>query len=60
MTTFASDHTLFDARIREAWTQYRDRTADLTGRSYDEAEAEAWTLLQQELSDVERERVARP
>jgi hypothetical protein len=59
MTAFATDHTLLDARVREAWALYRDRTADLTGSSYDEAEAESWGILQEELRDVERERLAR-
>ncbi len=40
-------------RTQEAWATYSDTLRDLTGRDYDEAEAEAWDRLQRELRDLE-------
>ena len=45
-----------DERTQEAWATYSDTLRDLTGRAYDEAEAEAWDRLQRELGDVEQTR----
>ena len=49
MTTFAPHDPALDERTRQAWSAYRDGLTDLSGRNYDNAEAEAWDLLQQEL-----------
>jgi len=40
-------------RTQEAWATYRDSLRDLTGRDYDEAEAEAWDQLQSRLRELE-------
>jgi hypothetical protein len=58
MTTFAPNDPALDERTRQAWSAYRDGLADLTGRSYDNAESEAWEHLQQELEAIEADRVA--
>ncbi len=61
MTTFATPDTArllaeLDARIRVAWTVYRDELASLEGRVYDDAEAAAWDQLQATLRELEIER----
>ena len=61
MTTFATSETelrlaALDARIRVAWTSYRDELSSLEGRSYDDAEAAAWDQLQATLRELEVER----
>ena len=61
MTTFATPATArllaeLDARIRVAWTAYRDELSTLEGRAYDDAEAAAWDQLQATLRTVELER----
>jgi hypothetical protein len=58
MTTFAPHDPALDERTRQAWSAYRDGLTDLTGRNYDNAEAEAWELLQTELEAIEADRVA--
>jgi hypothetical protein len=53
MTTYAPHHDVArDARIREAWTEYRDRIADLEGAEYDAGEQESWEHLQGELREI--------
>ena len=53
MTTYAPHHdTARDARIREAWTAYRDQLADLEGAPYETAEEESWVHLQDTLRDI--------
>jgi hypothetical protein len=53
MTTYAPHHdTARDMRIREAWTEYRDRIADLEGGEYDTVEQESWDQLQDALHDI--------
>jgi hypothetical protein len=53
MTTYAPHHdTARDARIREAWTEYRDRLAELEGAEYDATEQESWEHLQDELREI--------
>lgn len=61
MTTFATPDTArllaeLDARVRVAWTAYRDELSTLEGRAYDDAEAAAWDQLQATLREVEVER----
>jgi hypothetical protein len=58
MTTFAPHDPQLDERTREAWSTYRDQLADLTGRDYDTAEAEAWDRLQDALGTIEADRAA--
>jgi hypothetical protein len=58
MTTFAPHDSALDERTRKAWSAYRDGLADLTGRNYDDAEAEAWDRLQDALGEIEADRVA--
>lgn len=58
MTTFATSDTErrlaeLDARMRAAWTSYRDELSTLEGRAYDDAEAAAWDQLQATLREVE-------
>jgi hypothetical protein len=67
MTTFAtpdSERLLaqLDARIRVAWTAYRDELSTLEGRAYDNAEAAAWDQLQATLRElaIERAELALP
>jgi hypothetical protein len=67
MTTFAtpdSERLLaqLDARIRVAWTAYRDELSSLEGRAYDNAEAAAWDQLQATLRElaIERAELALP
>jgi hypothetical protein len=53
MTTYAPHHdTARDARIREAWTEYRDRLAELEGAEYDATEQASWEHLQDELREI--------
>ncbi|CAN5128248.1 hypothetical protein BH20ACT16_BH20ACT16_11030 [soil metagenome] len=61
MTTFATPDTErllaeLDARMRVAWTTYRDELAGLEGRDYDDAEPAGWDQLQATLREVEIER----
>lgn len=60
MTTFAPQDPALDERTRQAWSAYRDGLTDLTGRNYDNAEAEAWEHLQAELEAIEADRSASP
>jgi hypothetical protein len=58
MTTFATPGTArllaeLDARMRIAWTSYRDELSSLEGRAYDDAEAAAWDQLQATLRELE-------
>jgi hypothetical protein len=53
MTTYAPHHdTARDARIREAWSAYRDQLAELDGPEYDVAEQDSWGLLQDRLREI--------
>lgn len=61
MTTFTTPDTErrlaeLDARMRTAWTSYRDELSSLEGRAYYDAEAAAWDQLQATLREVETER----
>jgi len=61
MTTFATPDTTqllaeLDARIRVAWTSYRDALSTLEGAAYDAAEAAEWDQLQATLREVETAR----
>ena len=38
-----------DRRTLEAWAEYRIALAGLEGRAYEDAEAEAWQRLQEQL-----------
>jgi hypothetical protein len=58
MTTFAPHDPQLDERTRQAWSTYQDGLADLSGRSYDDAEAEAWDQLQDALERIEADRAA--
>jgi hypothetical protein len=58
MTTFAPHDRALDERTRQAWSTYRDGLADLTGRNYDDAEADAWDRLQDALGEIEADRAA--
>ena len=58
MTTYAPHDSALDERTRQAWSSYSDGLSELTGRDYDEAEAEAWDRLQEELRDIEADRAA--
>jgi hypothetical protein len=67
MTTFAKPDSgrllaQLDARIRVAWTAYRDELSSLEGRAYDNAEAAAWDQLQATLRElaIERAELALP
>ena len=46
-----------DADIRQAWQEYHEYLHDLTGQDYEDAEPEAWELLQDELHDIEHRRL---
>ena len=53
MTTYAPHHdAACEARIRAAWTAYRDGLADLDGAEYEAAEEESWAHLQDELRAI--------
>jgi hypothetical protein len=53
MTTYAPHHdTARAARIREAWSAYRDQLAELDGDAYDVAEQESWDQLQGRLREI--------
>jgi len=59
VTTIAADADKLrelDEDARRAWESYREKTRDLAGDDYDEAELDAWTDLQGELRRVERRR----
>jgi hypothetical protein len=58
MTTFAPNLDTLDERTREAWSAYRDELAGLSGRPYDDAEAESWDRLQEALRAIEADRAA--
>jgi hypothetical protein len=58
MTTYAPHDSARDERTRQAWSTYSDGLTDLTGRAYDEAEAEAWDRLQDTLGEIEADRAA--
>jgi hypothetical protein len=58
MTTYAPHDRALDERTLQAWSAYRDRLADLTGRDYDDAEAEAWDRLQDSLGEIDADRAA--
>jgi hypothetical protein len=58
MTTYAPNDRALDERTRQAWSAYRDGLADLTGREYDDAEADAWDRLQEALGEIETDRAA--
>ena len=58
MTTFAPNESTLDERTAEAWSAYRDDLTDLSGRAYDNAEAESWDRLQEALRDIESDRAA--
>jgi hypothetical protein len=45
-----------DARVRSAWSEYRDGLDGLSGREYDDHERAAWDQLQATLRDVDGER----
>src|SRR4051812_33784785 len=53
MTPSAPHAEALDARPRQAWSSYREGLADLSGRRYDDAEAEAWDRLQDALDGIE-------
>jgi hypothetical protein len=46
-----------DADIQRAWQEYHEYLHDLIGQDYEEAEPEAWELLQDELHDIEHRRL---
>jgi len=46
-----------DADIQRAWEEYHEYLHDLTGQDYEDAEPEAWELLQDELHDIEHRRL---
>jgi hypothetical protein len=59
VTTIAADAEKLrelDEDTRRAWESYQEKTRDLAGSEYDEAELDAWTDLQEELRRVERRR----
>jgi hypothetical protein len=58
MTTYAPQDRALDERTRQAWSSYRDGLSELSGRQYDDAEAEAWERLQEALEDIEADRAA--
>jgi hypothetical protein len=58
MTTFAPHDSALEERTRQAWSAYRDDLADLSGRGYEDAEAEAWDHLQDVLAQIEADRAA--
>ena len=43
--------------VRRAWQEYHEYLHDLSGQEYDDAEPEAWELLQEELQDIKDRRV---
>jgi hypothetical protein len=55
MPTYATDQELDRLEVeREAWSAYRTSLVDLEGKQYEEAEAEAWDLLQRRLTESAR------
>ena len=47
-----------DERRQRAWAYYRAVLRHREGRDYEEAEAQAWSLVQAELRELDREREA--
>jgi hypothetical protein len=45
-----------EAETRRAWDAYAGRLEGLEGEEYDAAEQEAWAVLQETLSELERHR----
>ena len=45
-----------DTDIRRAWEEYHEYLHDLGGQDYEDAEPEAWDLLQEELRDIDQRR----
>ncbi len=45
-----------DQDLRQAWADYYERLQPLSGTAYENAELDAWTDLQSELSRLERRR----
>lgn len=45
-----------DDSVCRAWQEYYDYVHELRGREYEDAEPEAWELLQEELRDIEDRR----
>jgi hypothetical protein len=43
---------------RRAWSDYHDRTRELSGDEYEHAEHESWERLQRELRTLERRRTS--
>jgi hypothetical protein len=60
MTTYAPHDTTREARVRDAWTAYRDRLVSLEGAEYDAAEQESWERLQGALREIDQEHAAVP
>jgi hypothetical protein len=58
MTTYAPHDRALDERTRQAWSSYREGLADLTGRDYADAEADAWDRLQEALGEIDADRAA--
>jgi hypothetical protein len=55
MPTYATDQELDRLEVeREAWSVYRATLVELQGKQYEEAEAEAWDLLQRRLAENPR------
>jgi hypothetical protein len=45
-----------ETEIRQAWIDYTARLRELTGEQYEQAESDAWELLQMELRRLDGER----
>ncbi|MGH2843155.1 MAG: hypothetical protein ACRDKL_06155 [Solirubrobacteraceae bacterium] len=58
-TITAVSHKLreIDEDVRRAWGEYHGYLHELSGREYEDAEPEAWELLQEELRDIEERRL---
>jgi hypothetical protein len=56
MTTVSGKLHELDEDVRRAWQEYHEYLHDLKGQDYDDAEPEAWELLQEELQDIEGRR----
>jgi hypothetical protein len=52
MPTFADQELDRLEEEREAWSNYRDSLAELDGREYEQAEEEAWEVLQRRLAEL--------
>lgn len=59
-TTVTATEQLYeiDESVRRAWLEYYDYLHELSGRKYEDAEPEAWDLLQEELRDIDERRQA--